>query len=255
VGAASTQTETALSVSSRPVLVLSLSCPVLSVPSPVLSMSMAVSVSLGGVADAHGAALFAKGQTTVRALVYGPAQPRYSRHENPERCSLELELDFLSGPTDDTTIQAMRLQLQRALSQCISLESFPRMLITMKVLVSRDEGSAFATALQACTLALLDAGLPMHTYACAVSLAVLGNQLVVDPSQDEESAADSLIHCIYNASTLNTPLDAQLLVCEVTGSCNVARIAQAQSKALEAALVLRDSIRTTISKKISTQNI
>jgi ribonuclease PH len=95
--------------------------------------------------------------------VYGPAQPKYARLELLERASLEVDFSVMGDPSRDERVDKdTKSLIQRVLENAVRLEAFPRMLIEVRVRVLRDDGCCIATALNACTLALLDAALPMN---------------------------------------------------------------------------------------------
>eukprot|EP01039_Chlorochromonas_danica_P002846 gene2846-3107_t len=208
-----------------------------------------VCVSIGDVAEADGAAMVQIGQSTVRAAVTGPSQPRFNRHENNERCTLEIELSFLSGVEEESRIYALRQRLHRALTQCLILEAHPRLLIFVQITVVSDQGNIYATAFNAAMLALLDAALPMRRTGCAMGAAIVGGSLLVDPSADEERLADALIE-----ATIETE-SRKLLGWESNGLINSVMVAEAQqllaSTAAAVAEVLQQAIRQKIALTLS----
>lgn len=203
--------------------------------------------SIGGIADADGSAMVSTGLTTVRALINGPSQPRYSRHENNERCTLEVQVDFLTASSGAQDSSSLRQRLLRVLSQCVALESFPRMLITAKVVVSGDDGAVYESALNCCILALLDAALPMTTFACAVSGALLGDRLLVDATRAEEQLADTVFHATFNANNLDSPHN--LLSFEASGLTDAQQLARAQTTLQAAAANIQRRMASILAKK------
>lgn len=165
-----------------------------------------ISTELALISESDGSAQFSQGNSCAIATVVGPAQPRYSRHEQYDRASLEIEVE-VAGKSKDA-LECSQVQntcrefLQKSLESCIELQSFPRMLILIKVLVMRDDGSLFAVALNACTLALLESGLPMKYVPTGVSLCTscrnnsdLGAPVIetfLDPDAEEEQCALSV---------------------------------------------------------------
>ena len=55
-----------------------------------------ISCELGLLTSVDGSARFVQGASQVIAAVTGPAQPRYSRHEQGHVCSLEVVVDTTS---------------------------------------------------------------------------------------------------------------------------------------------------------------
>lgn len=119
---------------------------------------------LGEIREATGSAKYASGKSAAWASVHGPAAPRFARHERHDRAILEVELVLLGEPAmrREKLEKEGKIFLQETLEQALQLMEFPRMLIYIRVCVVRNDGSALVTALNACSLSLLDACLPMY---------------------------------------------------------------------------------------------
>lgn len=158
------------------------------------TQSRPFSVTLGGVGEADGAARVSQGSTLAITTVTGPAQPRYSRHEEYDKCKVEVTVNFASKQSDSARSFCNESRIvkfiQQVLESCIILENFPRLLIHLNILIVRNEGAALSTALNSCTLALLDAGIPMKAYASCVEVAMLEGGFAVDPTLEEENDSD-----------------------------------------------------------------
>ena len=141
---------------------------------------------LGIVSEAAGSARFSTGSTSVLARVYGPSSPKYLRHENFEKASIEIELSLPSSSSSNTYLtsgssslsattkeKGMIQFLLSILEQAIQTELFPRLLILFQIDVIHDDGSLLSTTLNACILAALDSGIPMRITPVAVTLGLL----------------------------------------------------------------------------------
>ena len=119
---------------------------------------------LGSVGEAVGSAKYSSGKSAAWTSVYGPSAPRYARHERHDRACLEVELVLLGEPASrrEKLEKEGKIFLQKTLEQAIQLFEFPRMLILIKICVSRNDGSCLAVALNSCALSLLDACLPLY---------------------------------------------------------------------------------------------
>lgn len=121
-------------------------------------------VEFGIAPEANGSVKVTQGKSSVFVSVYGPAQPRYSRHEEFNKCSVDIE--YKAGFSGSTSNRNQiendgAMFLRQIVEPALMLEQFPRMLISIKVSVLNDDGSLFALSLNACTLALAISGLPM----------------------------------------------------------------------------------------------
>ncbi|RYH01205.1 hypothetical protein EON65_48525 [archaeon] len=205
-------------------------------------------VSIGQINDADGSSSVSSGQTIVKAQVIGPAQPKYSRHENPDRASLEVEVDFLVAEPDKVRSNALSQYLTRVLCKCLALDSFPRQLVLLKVLVIRDDGAVFSTALNAACIALLDASLSMFYFPVAVEIVGLEDKVLVDPTTLEETNSDTHALFTFNASSSHEPIHQQ-----VVGCVRFDQICKMQDIAQDAARMAASTFRTAIEKKVQKQ--
>lgn len=187
---------------------------------------------LGIISEANGSCLFSHGKTEVTASVYGPSQPRYIRHEAYDSATLEVEFLFLGNVKNHVSMGKGDSQLatqsqsevasrplpgksgvcqfnqshvekdgaqfvRQSLISSININAYPRMLILLRVCVVQDEGSRLSCAVNACVLALLDAGILMFQIPCSISTSMMRSLsspyhdettcIVLDPSSAEES--------------------------------------------------------------------
>lgn len=189
-----------------------------------------VSAQVGLIKEATGSARFESGQTIVLASVYGPSQPRYSRHEEYDRATLEVNYNLatlpnvsISGAGGDgedggseagvigsmvsltTSAELVRAEregvriLKQSLLSCIDLKACPRTLIVINVCILRNDGATLSAAINACSLALLNAGLPLLFFPMALTYSVLdasdASAGVIDPTAEQEAKAPSTFVC------------------------------------------------------------
>lgn len=151
---------------------------------------------LGGEVD--GSSVFELGNTRVMASVVGP-------REALEKTSIAADSDvgflnvrchaaaFSSTGGDRRARNDRRLQewsrlVEGALSSSVMAEAFPRSAVDVFVEILNADGSVLAAIINAVTLALIDAGIPMKDYVTAVSVAyVQSSTAILDPNRMEES--------------------------------------------------------------------
>lgn len=94
-----------------------------------------------------------------------------------------------------------------------------------------DDGSVLAAAITAAGLAISDAGVPMYDIVTATSVAIVDNQIMVDPTKDEEEVCTSVDldqeHGLIVLSSLHT-LDqvSELWCCGLMSSETVSRLTE-----------------------------
>lgn len=135
-----------------------------------------VTCELSVTSEASGSALFTLGSTSAIASVYGPLQPRFSRHEDFESVSIEVTFTLIGDQHQDQgTVNRVERDaeayLKEILLASIVTSRHPRTLLVIRVAVLRDDGCATSVALNACALALVDAGISMYYVPIGVNYA------------------------------------------------------------------------------------
>ncbi len=189
---------------------------------------------LGEIGEASGSCTFTQGFTEATAAVYGPTQPKYSRHEHYDTASLEI--DFSVSGTARTSVSSAggnsalaRLErsagkfIRQSLLGAVILKEYPRTIIVVKICIVRDDGAMLSAALNAAAFALMDAGIAMNYLPNSVTVfvppVVAGEasqvasssssiaSCAVDPSSSEEKEATSKYLFALNPSALEEGSD------------------------------------------------
>jgi hypothetical protein len=114
--------------------------------------------------EATSSVILTQGKTKVSVSVYGPSQPRYLRHEEYDKCTVDVEYkaNFTSSNANRSMIENDGIvMVKKMLENVLLLEQFPRMMIMVKVNILQDGGSLRSVVLNACTLAFSKSGIPM----------------------------------------------------------------------------------------------
>jgi exosome complex component MTR3 len=77
-----------------------------------------------------------------------------------------------------------------ALGPAVRLETIPKSIVDLNVLVTEDDGAALAAACVACSAGLADAGIELRDLVAACAVAKIAGRVVVDPTAAEERAAE-----------------------------------------------------------------
>ncbi|KAJ1735107.1 exosome non-catalytic core subunit rrp46 [Coemansia biformis] len=160
---------------------------------------------LGQLSRADGSAQFAAGDSSVLCGVYGPVDVRVY-DEKLDRAHIEVKLRPATGlpnTKDKWTESVIRSTFERE----ILCHLHPRTLVQINVQVRQDDGAVEAAAINAATLALVDAGIPLRTMVAAATCAVLpGGAIVVDPTLEEAAGAQSVHTFAFGGDTAGGPL-------------------------------------------------
>lgn len=77
-----------------------------------------------------------------------------------------------------------------ALEPSVRVETIPKSIVDLNVLVTEDDGAAVAAACVACSVALADAGIELRDVVSACTVAKVAGRIVVDPTAAEERMAE-----------------------------------------------------------------
>ncbi|KAJ1836309.1 exosome non-catalytic core subunit rrp46 [Coemansia sp. RSA 2706] len=145
---------------------------------------------LGQLNRADGSAQFSAGNTSVLCGVYGPVDVKVY-DEKLDRAHIEVKFrpDIGVPMTKDKWVESA---IHNTFEREILGQLHPRTLVQINVQVRQGDGSVDAMAINATTLALIDAGIPLRATVAAATCAVLATgDIVVDPTQEEADAAQS----------------------------------------------------------------
>ena len=158
-----------------------------------------IQMKVGIVSRADGSAEVRFGNTVAIAAVYGPRAlyPRFLQESETGILRARYNMAPFSvsdrkSPGPDRRSQELSKVTRLALAPTIFLEEFPKATIDLFVEVIQADGSTRVTGLNAASLALAAAGIPMKDLVTACSVGKIENTLVIDLSglEDNNSEAD-----------------------------------------------------------------
>ncbi|XP_046681456.1 exosome complex component RRP41 [Homalodisca vitripennis] len=177
---------------------------------------------LGVFEQPDGSAYLEQGNTKVLAAVYGPHQVRGRGQKAIHdavlvNCQYSMAT-FSTGerkrrPRGDRKSQEMTMHLRQALTAAIRTELYPRSQIDIFLEVLQADGGNYCACVNAATLALIDAGIPIREFvvACTASLAGGDNCMpLVDISHLEETSGGS------NLTVAAMPISGQVVLMDMS---------------------------------------
>ncbi len=149
--------------------------------------------SIGVIPRADGSAIFSFGDTIAIAAVYGP-KPLHPQHlQNPQKGVVRCFYDMLSfsvterkKPGSSRRAQEISKITEWALSKVLLLDEFPNTVVDIHISVLQANASTRVAGINAASLALAHAGVPMKELVSAVSVGKIDRSLVVDVIKEEE---------------------------------------------------------------------
>lgn len=152
--------------------------------------------SLGALSRADGSAYYEQGNTRVLAAVYGPREPPVRADVEHDRAVVRCEYStasFASGARrrtwkGDRKSTAAALVVQKAFEGVILLANYPRSQIDVYIQVLQDDGAGLVAAINAASLALVNAGVAMSDFVVACNVGFVDDTFVVDANSLESGA-------------------------------------------------------------------
>ena len=152
-----------------------------------------ITAKVGIIPNADGSALFALGKTIAIAAVYGPRQLHPQHMQNPSRAVLRCNYDLLSFSVSDRKkpgpsrrSQEISKVTEWALVPVLDLREFPNTVIDVQIYILQADAGTRTAGINAASLALAHAGIPMRDLICSVAVGKLDKNLVVDLTKEEE---------------------------------------------------------------------
>ncbi|KAB2625396.1 exosome complex component RRP41-like [Pyrus ussuriensis x Pyrus communis] len=150
-------------------------------------------MEIGVVGKADGSAVFEMGNTKVIAAVYGPREVQNrSQQMFSVRCEYTMA-NFSTGdrmrkPKGDRRSTEISLVIRQTMEACIMTHLMPRTQIDIFVQVLQADGGTRSACINAATVALSDAGIPMRDLVTSCSAGYLNSTPLLDLNYVEDSA-------------------------------------------------------------------
>jgi len=148
---------------------------------------------VGVIPNADGSAIFSFGDTVAIAAVYGPRQLHPQHMQDPSTGILRCTYDLLSfsvydrkKPGPSRRSQEISKVTEWALAPAIDLVGFPNQVVDVQIYIIQADAGTRTAGINAASMALAHAGLPMKDLICSVACGKLDKDIVVDLNKDEE---------------------------------------------------------------------
>ncbi|CAG7903103.1 unnamed protein product, partial [Brassica rapa] len=150
---------------------------------------------VGVVSKADGSAVFEMGNTKVIAAVYGPREIQNKSQQKNGHALVLCEYSMAHFSTGDRRRQKndrrsteLSLVIRQTMEACILTELLPHSQIDIFLQVLQADGGTRSACINAATLALADAGIPMRDLAVSCSAGYLNSTPLLDLNYVEDSA-------------------------------------------------------------------
>ncbi|GAM27471.1 hypothetical protein SAMD00019534_106470, partial [Acytostelium subglobosum LB1] len=163
-----------------------------------------LNMRMGVFSRADGSAYYEQGNTKIAVAVYGPREVASNQRALHDRAVVNCDFSVatfsssserkIRGKGDKQSFEIAAL-IKQAFESTIQVNLFPRSQIDIYIQVLQSDGGLKAAAINAATLAAVDAGLPMRDFVCACSATYIEGVPLLDLNHMEERSggADLLL--------------------------------------------------------------
>jgi exosome complex component RRP41 len=148
---------------------------------------------VGVVPNADGSAMFAFGDTIAIAAVYGPRKLHPQHMQNPSTGILRCNYDLLSfsvserkRPGPSRRSHEISKMTELALAPSVDLKEFVNTVVDVQVYILQADAGTRTAGINAASMALAHAGIPMKDLVCSVALGKIDTEVIVDVDKAEE---------------------------------------------------------------------
>jgi len=152
-----------------------------------------IRAKVGVIPNADGSAMFANGNTIAIAAVYGPKKMHPQHLQNSEKGTLRFTYNMNSFSVSDRIKPGQNrraIEISKisgwALEPVVNLDKFPNEVIDVHVNILQADAGTRCAGINAASMALAHAGIPMSDIVTSISVGKLDKTIVVDLDKAEE---------------------------------------------------------------------
>lgn len=155
-----------------------------------------VACQLGPLPNADGSSIFKQGNTKVMAAVYGPHEVRKASQILHDRAVIQCDFSMATfstgqrtqkGKGDRRTTETSMI-IKRTFESAVVTTLFPSTEIDIFIYVLEADGGTVSAAINAATLAIIDAGIPIIDFVVSCAAGYFSGTPVLDLNYLEDSA-------------------------------------------------------------------
>jgi exosome complex component RRP41 len=218
-----------------------------------------IKIEAGVLKRADGSCYLEMGRNRVVAAVYGPREVHPRHLQDPSNAVIRYRYNMAPfsveerkrpGP-DRRSVEISKVS-REAYEPVIMKELFPRSGIDIFVEVLQADAGTRTACINAATVALVDAGIPMKGLITSVAIAKVDGVLVVDPVKEEDNYGEADIPFAF---LIRNGRIESIALLQMDGRVTVEELKKATKMAKEAVLKIYELQREAIMKKYRTEDI
>ena len=155
-------------------------------------------IKTGVLKNADGSAYIEFGGNKILAGVFGPRDihPKHMADTNTGILRVRYHMEPFSvserkNPAPSRREIEISKVIKEALQPAVILEKFPRTVVDVFLEILQADGGTRCAALDAASVALADAGIPMKDMVCACAAGKAGDALILDVNNEEDQAGQA----------------------------------------------------------------
>ena len=157
-----------------------------------------VTIKAGVLKNANGSAYIEFGDNKILAGVFGPRDVHPKHMSNTDtgilRCRYHMSpfsVTERKNPAPSRREIEISKVIKEALEPALMLEQFPRTAVDVFIEILQADGGSRCAALDAASVALADAGIPMRDMVCACAAGKVADTVVLDVNNEEDQAGQA----------------------------------------------------------------
>ena len=157
-----------------------------------------VTIKAGVLKNAGGSAYIEFGGNKILAGVFGPRDVHPKHMSNPDTGILRVRYHmepFSVGERKNPAPSRREIEISKviteALKPAVMLEKFPRTALDVYLEVLQADGGTRCAALDAASVAIADAGIPMRDLVCACAAGKAADTIILDVNNEEDQAGQA----------------------------------------------------------------
>ncbi|KZW02850.1 hypothetical protein EXIGLDRAFT_664851 [Exidia glandulosa HHB12029] len=206
-----------------------------------------ITIQLATQGNADGSAIIQHGLTTVLAVVHGPREARLRSLTQHDRAVISVEVQvapFSQGDRrrrgkGDRRTQELAASVKETFETAVQTHLYPRSEINIYIHVLHQDGGVLAACVNATTLALINAGVPMIDYVASVSAGTFSTSPLLDLTTLEESDVPNITLAVF-------PRTGKVGLLLMDTRLHVERFEEIFRLAAEAGKVIHEEMRVAI---------
>lgn len=158
-----------------------------------------IKIESGALPNADGSAYIEMGRNKIVVGVFGPREMHPKRLSKPNMATLRcryhmapFSVDPRRSPAPSRRDNEISMVMRYALEPAVFLERYPRSVIDVYAEILEADGGTRTACINAATVALVDAGIPMRDLVASCAAGKIDDQLILDLGdyEDKEGQAD-----------------------------------------------------------------